>query len=39
MDRDEEAALKALAKALLEMSPALARAEGAGELLKVDDDA
>jgi hypothetical protein len=39
IDDEEEAALKALAKVLLQMSPAaLARAEGAGEVTKVNDD-
>jgi hypothetical protein len=40
INEQEEAALKALARALLQMSPAaLARAEGAGEVTKVDADA
>jgi hypothetical protein len=40
MEDEEEAALKAWGKTLLEMAPAaLANAEGAGEVLKVNDDA
>src|SRR5262245_23106925 len=39
-DEDEEAALRAWARTLLHMkAAALARAEEAGELIKVDDDA
>ncbi|HEV8330131.1 MAG TPA: type II toxin-antitoxin system RelE/ParE family toxin [Steroidobacteraceae bacterium] len=40
IDDDEEAALRAWADTLLNMSPAaLARAEDAGEVMKVDDNA
>lgn len=40
IDDEEEAALKALAKSLLEMEPAaLARTEGTGQVTKVDEDA
>jgi hypothetical protein len=40
MDDEEEAALKVWGKTLLEMAPAaLANAQGAGEVLKVNDGA